>query len=102
MTDASDFHRRSYDDANGDWSTGSIKGRISEGANVSDEQMREDICDRLMQMGPVDCTQIDVSVNNGVVQLEGSLPTEDFKQRVLDVVSTVAGTDQIESRLRVG
>jgi osmotically-inducible protein OsmY len=101
MTDASDFQRRSYEDANGGWTTGSVKGRISEGANVSDERLREDICDRLMQMGPVDCTEIDVSVNNGVVQLEGTLPNEDFKQRVLDVVSTVAGTDQIESRLQI-
>jgi osmotically-inducible protein OsmY len=40
-------------------------------------------------------------VNNGVVQLEGTLPNEDFKQRVLDVVSTVAGTDQIQSRLQI-
>jgi osmotically-inducible protein OsmY len=103
MTDhQSDFGRRSYEGAEGEWSTERVMGRVGEGDNGSDERIREDVCDRLMQLGPVDCTEIGVTVTNGLVRIDGTLPSDEWKQRVFDVVSTVKGVDRIESHLRVG
>ncbi len=103
MTDrASDLDQRNYGDGRTSWTAGRATGRVGEGDNGIDERMRQDVCDRLMQLGPVDCTQIGVSVVNGIVMLEGTVPTDEFKQRVLDAVSAVAGVETIESRLQIG
>lgn len=99
---ASDLNERNYGEGRANWTTGMATGRVGEGDNGSDERMRQDICDRLVQLGPVDCTEIGVTVVNGVVMLDGTVPTDDLKQRVFDVVSTIAGVETIESRLQVG
>lgn len=103
MTDrSSDLNYRNYGEGHDQWTAGRVMGRVGEGDNGVDERMREDVCDRLMQLGPVDCTRIGVTVVNGIVILEGTLPTDDFKERVLNTVSTVAGVETIENRLQVG
>lgn len=92
--------RTSREQIPGGYQTGTANGRTSEGENASDERIRQDVCDRLMQFGPVDCTQVDVSVENGAVMLTGQLGTDDFVERVEDVVRSVAGVRKVENRLR--
>ncbi len=103
MTDrASDLNYRNYGEGRDSWTAGTATGRVAEGDNGNDERMRQDICDRLVQFGTPDCTAIGVSVVNGVVMLEGNVATDELKQRIFDVVSTVAGVETIESRLQLG
>jgi osmotically-inducible protein OsmY len=97
----SDLEYRNYGEGQDNWTTGRTMGRVGEGDNGTDERIREDICDRLMQLGPVDCTAVDVSVAAGVVTLGGTLPTADFRQRVLDVVTSIAGVQSVNDKLKV-
>lgn len=83
----------------GDWST---IGRSASppGAEVPDERIREDVCDRLMQFGPVDCTAVDVSVAAGVVTLRGTIG-EWERARIEEVVRSVRGVRDIDNGLRL-
>lgn len=65
-----------------------------------DERIREDACDRLVQFGPVDCTNIGVTVSGGVVTLDGTLPDRAMVDRVIEVIKSVAGVRSVESKLQ--
>jgi osmotically-inducible protein OsmY len=83
----------------GDWST---LGRSASppGADVPDERIREDVCDRLMQFGPVDCTAVDVSVAAGIVTIRGSVGNWE-RGRIEEVVRSVKGVRDIDNQLRL-
>lgn len=85
----------------GEWSTVG-RSAASPGEEQPDEQIRQDVCDRLMQLGPDDCTTIDVNVRGGVVTLGGVLPTAAMIQHALDVVRSVAGVKDVQNKLRAG
>jgi osmotically-inducible protein OsmY len=82
-----------------DWSTiGRSAGTESE--HLPDERIRQDVCDRLMQFGPVDCVSIDVDVLDGVVTLRGDVPGRESIDRVEEVVRSVLGVRTVENHLR--
>lgn len=85
----------------GDWSTHG-RSAASPGEELPDEQLRQDVCDRLMQLGPAECTTIDVDVAQGVVRLGGVLGTADQVRRAEEVVRSVTGVRDVDNKLRVG
>jgi osmotically-inducible protein OsmY len=82
------------------WSTHGRSASVP-GEELPDERIREDVCDRLTQLGPVDCTEVDVDVVGGVVTLRGAVYSDDAKQQVTTVVNGVAGVRSVENQLRV-
>ena len=72
------------------------------GEERPDERIREDVCDRLMQLGPVDCTEIDVDVLNGVVTLRGAIHSDEAKTKAATVVQSVVGVHSVTNDLRIG
>src|SRR3712207_5402941 len=84
-----------------EWSTHGRSASVP-GEERPDERIREDVCDRLMQLGPVDCTEVDVDVVGGVVTLRGAIYSDDAKQKVTTVVSSVAGVRSVTNDLRIG
>ena len=70
------------------------------GEERPDERIREDVCDRLVQFGPVDCTNIGVTVRGGVVTLDGALPDRAMVDRAIEVIKSVAGVRGVENKLR--
>lgn len=67
----------------------------------SDARILEDICDRLTRSGRLDVRDVEVSVESGVVTLEGSVPSRLQKYRVEDIVDDVFGVRDLCNRLRV-
>ncbi|WER48518.1 BON domain-containing protein [Cupriavidus sp. WKF15] len=71
------------------------------GYQRSDARILEDICDRLTRSGRLDVRDVEVSVDGGVVTLEGSVPDRLQKYRVEDIVDDVFGVRDLLNRLRV-
>jgi hypothetical protein len=66
----------------------------------SDERIREDIEDILMEDPYVDASDIEVEVKQGEVILKGMVENKLTKRRVESLVESVAGVKQTENHLR--
>ncbi|MBX3712862.1 MAG: BON domain-containing protein [Lysobacter sp.] len=67
----------------------------------SDERITEDLNERLMQDDDVDATNINVSVSNGEVTLEGTVEQRWMKHRIEDLAERCSGVKDVENRIRV-
>src|SRR5437868_14493003 len=67
----------------------------------SDERIREEVCERLTDDDYVDASGIEVSVEQGVVLLAGSVDDRRTKRRAEDVAESVRGVKDIQNQLRV-
>jgi osmotically-inducible protein OsmY len=67
----------------------------------SDERIREDIYERLLQDHYIDCSNITVVVSSGNVTLEGTVPERHMKHQVENVVDDCSGVKDIDNKLRV-
>src|SRR5919202_4319987 len=70
------------------------------GYQRSDERIREDVCERLMEHPYVDTTDISVTVAHGEVTLEGSVPDRWEKRLAEDVAEGVFGVNEVHNRLK--
>ncbi len=65
-----------------------------------DNRIREDICDRLWADGQLDAADVDVSVDNGVVTLDGTVDNRAAKRRADDVAWSAPGVTDVVNELR--
>jgi len=79
----------------------SYAGRGPKGYKRSDERIREEISDRLMDDDNVDATEITVQVQGGEVTLTGTVPGRSHKRRTEDLAESVSGVSEVISNLRV-
>jgi len=77
------------------------KGRAPRGYKRSDERIQDDICDRLMQHGRIDASDVEVKVSNGEVTLTGTVESRAMKHQVEDLVDAISGVDEIHNQLRI-
>lgn len=66
----------------------------------SDDRIREDIQDMLMEDPYIDASEVEVTVQNGEVVLNGFVDTKQIKRRVEDVVESVTGVKEVQNQLR--
>ena len=83
-------------------SFGRYTGRGPKGYQRSDERIKEEVCDRLTVDPDVDALEIEVSVQNGEVTLEGAVPDRRMKRDAEDCVELISGVREIHNRIRVG
>jgi hypothetical protein len=76
------------------------RGKGPKNYQRSDERIREDIEDILMEDPYVDASDIEVEVKAGEVILKGVVENKLAKRRVENLVDSVAGVKQTENRLR--
>jgi hypothetical protein len=67
----------------------------------SDERLREDISERLMNADHIDSSDVSVSVSSGKVTLEGTVPERYMKHAIEDLVDACPGVQDIDNRIRV-
>jgi len=67
----------------------------------SDERLREDICERLMQADYIDSSKVSVEVTGAKVILEGTVPDRHMKHVIEDLVDACPGVQDIDNRIRV-
>lgn len=80
---------------------GRFAGRGPRGYQRSDERIREDVCDLLLEASHVDASGFDVSVSGGEVTLAGTVPDRRMKREAEDLVERVPGVQQVHNHLRV-
>lgn len=77
------------------------RGHGPSGYTRSDERIMEDACDALTQDWGVDARQISVTVSNGEVTLDGTVPSRQQKRRAEDCVDDLSGVTHVQNNLRV-
>lgn len=92
--------RRLHDEARGGGAT-HHRGRGPRGYRRSDERIREDINDRLTDHPYIDASDIEVTVNNGEVKLNGVVESRQAKRLAEDIAESVSGVTDVENRLRI-
>jgi len=75
--------------------------RGPKGYKRSDERLKEDISERLMQSPYIDATEVTVEVQNGKVTLEGSVSERRMRHLIEDIVDDCPGVEDIDNRVRV-
>jgi osmotically-inducible protein OsmY len=88
--DAEAEHRREADH----------RGRGPRGYTRSDDRIREDVSDWLMEDSYVDASDIEVLVVAGEVTLTGTVDTRDMKWRAENLAADVMGVKDVHNRLR--
>jgi hypothetical protein len=71
------------------------------GYQRSDERLREDISERLMEARYIDSSDVTVEVSAAKVVLEGTVPERRMKHAIEDLVDACPGVQDIDNRIRV-
>ena len=71
------------------------------GYQRSDERMREDISERLMEAYHIDSSEVTVQVLGGKVVLEGTVPSRRMKHAIEDIADAAPGVQDVDNRIRV-
>jgi hypothetical protein len=79
----------------------SFAGRGPKGWRRSDEQIRDEVNERLARDADVDATDVEVRVEGGVVILSGVVEDRGQKRRAEDLVEEVFGVDDVRNELKV-
>ncbi|WP_437941681.1 BON domain-containing protein [Sorangium sp. So ce341] len=74
-------------------------GRGPKGYTRSDERIREDLCERIVEAG-LDASDVEVTVEGGEVTLAGTVRSRQDKHCIEDLADDVRGIRGVESRLR--
>lgn len=79
---------------------GRFSGKGPKGYTRSDQRIHEDVCERLSDDDEVDASDISVSVQNGEVTLDGTVPDRRSKHRAEDIAESVGGVKDVHNSLR--
>jgi hypothetical protein len=80
---------------------GQYTGMGPQNYNRSDEQILEEVCERLTRHGRIDASDIDVKVENGDVTLSGSVPSRDMKRMAEDAADSISGVNDVRNEIKV-
>jgi hypothetical protein len=68
---------------------------------LSDERLREVICERLTEHPLIDASEIEVAVENGEVTLSGAVRDRWQKRGAEELVASIATVAEVHNRIRV-
>ncbi|GLC62047.1 hypothetical protein PLESTB_001833800 [Pleodorina starrii] len=77
------------------------RGTGPKGYIRSDERIKEDVSERLMDDGQLDASDIEVMVQDGEVTLTGTVPERFAKRHAEDVAERASGVKHVQNNLRV-
>ena len=71
------------------------------GYQRSDERIREEICDELMQTDHIDSSEVTVQVAGSKVTLDGTVPERWMKHAIEDLAAGCSGVQDVDDRIRI-
>ena len=77
------------------------RGKGPRGYKRSDESIYEDVCDMLSRSSDVDATEIEVSVKEGIVSLNGSVTDRDTKKMAELEIENISGVIDVQNFLNI-
>jgi osmotically-inducible protein OsmY len=81
---------------------GRYSGMGPKGYKRSDERIREDVSDRLMEHPDLDASDVEVKVSKGEVTLSGTVESRWAKRLAEDLAESCSGVREVMNQLRVG
>jgi hypothetical protein len=98
--------RGGWEERSGAWGDrarqfGQFAGRGPKGYQRSDERIREDVSDRLMEHPELDASGLEVHVKAGVVTLTGDVDSRWAKRQAEDIAEGVGGVRDVMNQLSV-
>ncbi len=75
--------------------------KVQKKHHPSDKKIKEDVCDILAQTPHVDCSEIKVSVKDGVVTLSGAVEEDVVKKMTGETLDYVLGVNDVKNELKV-
>lgn len=98
--------RGGWEERSGAWGDrarqfGQFAGRGPKGYQRSDERIREDVSDRLMEHPELDASGLEVHVKDGVVTLKGDVDSRWAKRQAEDIAEDVGGVRDVMNQLSV-
>ena len=82
-------------------SRGQHSGRGPKGYKRSDDRIRDEVNDQLMDSGDIDPSDVEVSVDDGVVTLTGTVEDRRDKYEMEQLASSVLGVQDVVCQIRV-
>ncbi len=76
------------------------RGKGPKGYTRSDERIHEDVCENLTADRDVDASEIEVTVNDGEVTLDGAIRSKHEKRCAEDCADAVSGVQHVQNNLR--
>ena len=80
---------------------GPFAGRGPKGYKRSDEKIIEEACQRLERDGDIDASEIEVTAEDGVIRLRGTVDDRQTKRRAEECVESIYGARDVMNELRV-
>lgn len=80
---------------------GPYTGRGPKGYQRSDERIREEVSERLMDDPRLDASDIEVRVSNGEITLTGTVESRRMKRHAEDLAESVRGVNDVHNQLRI-
>lgn len=80
---------------------GEHSGKGPKGYSRSDDQIKEEACQCLEQEGEVDASEINVSCQNGIITLEGTVQDREMKRSAEECLEDVYGLKDVMNKLEV-
>lgn len=77
------------------------RGRGPKGYRRSDETIKEDVSEALYRSSEVDASDIEISVENGIVTLKGFVVDRNQKRLAEETIENLSGIDDVFNELRV-
>lgn len=71
------------------------------GYQLSDEEIKQEVCRRLSQNGQVDASDIEVDVTNQQVTLKGTVDNRQQKRLAEDIAESVPGVDDVHNQIKI-
>jgi hypothetical protein len=84
-----------------DTDRGPFYGKGPKGYRRSDDRIREEICECISMQGHIDATDVEITVENGIVTMKGTVPQRHDKRMLERMVDHVRGVDDVHNELRV-
>ncbi|MFO0832321.1 MAG: BON domain-containing protein [Phycisphaerales bacterium] len=78
----------------------SKRGKAPKSYQRSDDRIKEDVCEAMMDAG-IDGSELDIAVASGVVTLSGSVNDRRNRYHLEHLASTVSGVKDVENNVRV-
>ena len=80
---------------------GLMRPRGPKGYTRSDDRIREDLCEHLMDIDDLDSSDVEVHVESGCVRLEGTVPERFMKYEIENIAATTLGVQDVENNISV-
>jgi hypothetical protein len=81
--------------------TGALRRRGPKGYKRSDDRIREDLCEHLMDISEIDSSEVTITVRDGCVTLEGSVPARSMRYEIENIAAETLGVTDVENNLSV-